>query len=79
MAKEKKPVLIFSFATTNQAISAEACAKKNQLAGRLIPAPREITVDCGMAWRADPEEEEALKEGFSSCGVQWEEIHYLEL
>lgn len=29
--------------------------------GRLIPVPREITANCGMAWCAEPREEELLR------------------
>ena len=32
------------------------------LAGRLIPVPREITSDCGLAWRGEPGDRPRLEE-----------------
>ena len=48
--REKEEKLIITFHTTSAAIAMEKHCKANGLPGRLIPVPRSITSDCGMAW-----------------------------
>ena len=50
---EKKLWLLVTFHTTTGAMEMEKRCKESGLAGRLIPVPRSITADCGMAWRAE--------------------------
>ena len=50
--REKEEKLIITFHTTSAAIAMEKHCKANGLPGRLIPVPRSITSDCGMAWAA---------------------------
>lgn len=47
-AKELK--LIITFHTTSEAIAMERVCEKEQIKGRLIPVPREISAGCGLAW-----------------------------
>ena len=48
---------IFTFHTTMEAIAFEKTCKEEKVAGRLIPVPRQISAGCGLAWRANPEQE----------------------
>ena len=48
--RKKELKTVITFETTTQAIGMESACKKNQIAGRLIPVPKEITAGCGMAW-----------------------------
>lgn len=58
--REKTPRFVVTFHTTTAAIAMEQqCAQQN-VAGRLIPVPREITAGCGMAWSAPPQAEQAV-------------------
>lgn len=50
---EKKLRLLVTFHTTTGAMAMEKRCKAQGIAGRLIPVPRSITADCGMAWRAE--------------------------
>ncbi len=50
--REKKLWLVITFHTTAAAIAMEKLCRAQGLPGRLIPVPRELTADCGMAWRA---------------------------
>ena len=50
---EKKRWLLVTFYTTAGAMELEKRCKAADLPGRLIPVPRSITADCGMAWRAE--------------------------
>ena len=59
--REKKLYLIITFHTTAAAIAMERLCRDKGLPGRLIPVPRELTADCGMAWRAGVEDKPALE------------------
>ena len=52
--REKKLWLVITFHTTAAAIAMEKLCRAQGLPGRLIPVPRELTADCGMAWRCEP-------------------------
>ena len=58
---EKKLWLLVTFHTTAGAMEMEKRCKAKSLAGRLIPVPRSITADCGMAWRAEITMREVLE------------------
>ena len=59
---QKKPCVVVTFAATAAAMAAEKYCLANGVAGRLIPVPREITADCGLAWRGEPGERPRLAE-----------------
>ena len=46
---EKKRWLLITFHTTSEAMAMEQRCQEAGLAGRLIPVPRTITADCGLA------------------------------
>ena len=50
--REKRPHVIFTFHTTAAGMAMEKLCKKQGLPGRLIPVPRSVTADCGIAWAA---------------------------
>ena len=58
--REKQLRLIVTFSTATAAIAMERYCIENGIPGRLIPTPRQITADCGLAWSAQPEAEEAV-------------------
>lgn len=58
--RKKRPMAIFSFAATSQAMAMEAFCKKNHFPGRLIPLPTEIFAGCGLAWAVPIEEKNRL-------------------
>lgn len=58
---EKKEWLLVTFHTTASAMAIEKRCKEAGIAGRLIPVPRSITADCGMAWRAEVTMREKLR------------------
>ena len=47
--------LVITFHTTAAAMAMEKLCKEEHVPGRLIPVPRELTADCGMAWCAPVE------------------------
>ena len=77
--RQKKPTLIITFATTTQAMAMEKFCAQQNLPGRLIPVPREITAGCGLSWKALPEEQELLIRALDQAGMKWEACHILEV
>ena len=76
---KKKPTLIITFATTTQAMAMEKFCTRQNLPGRLIPVPREITAGCGLSWKDRPEEKDLLISALTEAGMKWAECHILEV
>ena len=76
---KKKPALIITFATTTQAMAMESFCARENLPGRLIPVPREITAGCGLSWKAQPEAWDMLLEAMTRAGMKWAECHIIEV
>ena len=76
---KKKPTLIITFANTTQAMAMETFCAKQGLPGRLIPVPREITAGCGLSWKAQPQDKDALLEAMAAADMKWMECHILEI
>lgn len=76
---KKQLSLIITFRETVQAMAAERFFEKNGLPGRLIPVPREITVGCGLAWKAPPTEKDALCAALDAEDIRWDQAHILEV
>ena len=77
--RQKKPALVITFSSTTAAIRMEAFCLENNLPGRMIPVPREITAGCGLAWRAPTDAQEQLTQSMTQAGIQWEDLRILEL
>ena len=52
--------LVITFYTTAAAMAMESICKAVGADGRIIPVPGSITADCGLAWCAKNESENAL-------------------
>ena len=76
---ERREWLLFTFAATTAAMAMERLCREQALPGRLIPVPREITADCGMAWRAQPEDQPALEALTGQEGLETEGFYQLLL
>lgn len=68
--REKVVRLIITFHTTAEAMATEKLCHARGLPGRLMPAPRQLTADCGIAWAAPPEAREALETALESAGIE---------
>ena len=71
--------LVVTFPTTAEALKAEALAKSQGLAGRLIPVPRQISAGCGLAWSGPPETEQQMRELLKEERVTLEQILILTI
>ncbi len=60
MLRKKQPTYLITFHTTADAMAMERQCKEYGLAGRLLPVPRSITSDCGIAWAVQLDQKEAL-------------------
>lgn len=70
--REKQWKIIITFHTTAEAMGAEQYCREHELAGRLIPVPRQISASCGLAWAVPKEEAEGLKEKLEQGHIEWE-------
>ncbi len=68
----KRPVLVIAFTSTEQALAAEAMLQQQGLPGRMIPIPSQISAGCGLAWKAETEQQELLLEALTASGIGWE-------
>ena len=77
--REKRTWLVVTFHTTAAAIGMERLCTARGLAGRLIPVPRALTADCGMAWRAEPDKRALLASLAADEGLEVEGFYELTL
>lgn len=70
--REKTRKLVITFHTTAAAIAMETLCRQQGLPGRLIPVPRELTADCGMAWCAPTDAAPALRALADSRNLEYE-------
>ena len=73
----KQERVVFTFHTTTDAMAMESLCKENRLGGRMIPVPGEITADCGLAWCAEPQLEEALRGALTAAGIPVQGVYRL--
>lgn len=64
--------LVITFHTTAAAMAMEKFCKKEHIPGRLIPVPRELTADCGMAWCAPVEAAARLRALAADRSLEYE-------
>jgi hypothetical protein len=76
MSGEKK--CIITFLSVHHALKAEKVLLKEGLAISMIPVPREISSDCGVALKFECEEEASVAKILESNMVKIESIHHLE-
>ncbi len=75
----KTPALVISFANVTEALAVERYCQANGLPGRIIPIPREITAGCGLAWKAAPEDREALSAALDREALKYSGIYTINL
>ena len=71
MIRTKKWLLV-TFFTTAGAMKMEKVCKASGCPGKLVPVPRSITSDCGIAWRVELSDRpliEKLTEGMEIAGI----------
>ncbi|MGN1015041.1 MAG: DUF3343 domain-containing protein [Butyricicoccus sp.] len=79
MRRNKQLAAVIAFDATVQAMAAEQYCLEHGLPGRLIPVPREITAGCGLAWKTDPTQQDAIPAALTRAGILWSSVHLLEI
>ena len=79
MIRQKKPALVIAFDTTAQALAAEKLFTESGLPGRMIPIPSQITAGCGLAWKAEPEQCQALCGALERSDIRYSACRILEM
>lgn len=62
MRRTAEEKLLITFHTTADAMAMERLCKQRGIDGRLMPVPRSITSDCGIAWCMKPCERTAWEQ-----------------
>lgn len=70
--RRKELKLVITFHTTAEAIALEAFCKKENVPGRLIPIPRQISSGCGLSWSMPEEWHERMKNLTALNGISYE-------
>lgn len=79
MIRREGKRLVLTFHTTADAIAIERLCKAKQIAGRLIPVPRELTSDCGMAWSMLPADRSELETALETNKIEIASWNLVEL
>jgi len=70
---------VVSFFASEHAMRAERMLQRAELPARLVPGPREVSPNCGVAvafvWEQEPEVEQALKDS----KIRYEAIHRYDM
>lgn len=72
---QKKLCLVVTFDATAAAMAAEKYCLERGVPGRLIPVPREITAGCGLAWKAELDQEKAVTAALEEAGIAYSGVH----
>jgi hypothetical protein len=67
---------VITFFGSTHALRSESVLKKNDKKVRLVPGPREISPNCGVALRFDYSEKEDITALLSENSVSYENIHF---
>lgn len=73
--RKKELKLIVTFHTTADAMAMEKACREDNIPGRLIPVPREISAGCGLAWCAQPDQRENVLLVMEKKGIEQENLH----
>jgi len=64
--------------STSHAISAERVLRRAGLNPKLVPTPRHLSSDCGMAVRIPAEDQTASRQALETAGVPFDRLETLD-
>lgn len=73
---KREEKLVITFYTTTAAMGMEKICKQSGADGRIIPVPGSISADCGLAWCAKNESEDALLDLMVRHGITPQGIYH---
>lgn len=71
---EKKLCLVVSFNKTTDAMAVEDYCLKNNIEGRLIPLPKEISAGCGLAWKCKIDEKARFVKVLQDINIEYDKM-----
>lgn len=77
--RKKKEQLIITFSTTTEAMGMEKFCQEQNLPGRIIPLPSEISAGCGLAWKTDPDQKPFFLEKLRQAEIDWDSMIVLKI
>ena len=75
--KEPSARVVITFHTTAAAMASERLFRDNGLPGRLTPAPRALSADCGIAWTAPGDARDRLEAALTEAMIEFAGVHVL--
>lgn len=78
MARQHSADVVLIFRGTHQVLSAEKALKASRVPMRLIPVPRRLTSDCGLAIRIPLEARVRARESLRSARLVPVSVHLLQ-
>ena len=75
----KKDCIIVAFDRTTDAMAMEKACMEDGVPGRISPMPPQISAGCGMVWKADPADKEAVLAEVEKIGLTPASVHQLML
>jgi hypothetical protein len=70
-ARELRTFAVYGFATTHDALAAEAAVKAAGVPVTPIPAPRELGSLCGIALRFEPGDAVSAEAALTRSAIEW--------
>ena len=70
---------VVSFFASEHAMRAERMLQRADLPARLVPGPREVSPNCGVAVAFVWEDEERVKKALEESKIRYEAVHHFEL
>lgn len=77
MAGNPSQEIVLIFRGTHQVLSAEKALKRGGVPMRLIPVPRRLTSDCGLAIRIPAAQRKPAREVLARAGIPPRSAHLL--
>lgn len=72
--RTKELKLVITFHTTAEAIAMETLCRKEDIPGRLIPVPRQISAGCGLSWSMPAGWRDRMMEILGGQGIGYQTI-----
>lgn len=77
--RQKENRLVVTFRSTTEAMAAEKRLKEQNVPGRLIPIPRQLSAGCGLAWSAPEGERETVIRFFGLMQLSFDQMTVVQI
>ena len=81
--RQSREFLVITFSETSDAMAAEKLFQEQQIQqqipGRIIPIPRQLSAGCGLSWKTEPALRELVGMALDSAGIRWHEMELVKL